>query len=298
MRGIRRGALLAATSAAVALTAATAIAGPGSTVSKSTRLSGDGPASRGAICPIGTRMTGNGFSIADAFNPRTDTGTRSMIQSSHRTGIRASSAVASMQAVNQPATTLRSYVRCIRSTKGPTVIAFGDVDVAPGTIQTANADCPADTKAVGGGFRATPPFRPPLVPGKAFPLILESRRVGAQVWRSTLINPAPTSTASVNFSFYALCEPDRNGATKVRRKTVPVGPDSRKDIGVRCPRNWHTASGGFRLGPIAPTDFLFGFMDRSRPQGSRVWKAGAWTPASLSEPEGGFLTVYAYCKRN
>ena len=297
MRGIR-GKTIAVTAVAVAaLAAATALAGPGSTVSKSTRLSGNGPASRGATCPIGTRMTGNGFSIAGAFNPRTDTGTRSMIQSAHRRGIRSSVATASMQAAGQPATTLRSYVRCIKSTEGPTVIAFGDAPVPPGTIQTANADCPADTKAIGGGFRATPPFQPPPG-GKAFPVILESRRVGDQTWRTTLVNVLPLGQAQVNFAFYALCEPDNNGATRVRKKTVTIGPDARKDIGTRCPRNWHTASGGFRLGPIAPTDFLFGLVDRSRPSGSRGWRVGAWTPPPSSEPEGGTLTVYAYCKRN
>ena len=297
MRGIRRAAIIAALTAVAALTAATALAGPGSTVSKSTTLSGNGPASRGVTCPVGTRMTGNGFAIADAFNPSTDNGTRSMIQTAHRTGVRSSLAVASMQAANQPSTTLRSYVRCIKSTKGPTVVPFGDVDVPPGTIQTANADCPPDTKAIGGGFRATPAFQPPLG-GKAFPVILESRRVGAQVWRTTLVNITPLGQAPVNFAFYALCEPDNNGATRVRKKTVQIAPDTRKDIGIRCPRKWHTASGGFRLGPIASTDFLFGLVDRSRPSGSRGWRVGAWTPPPAIEGEGGTLTVYAYCKRN
>jgi hypothetical protein len=202
-----------------------------------------------------------------------------------------------MQATNQPATTLRSYVRCIRSTKGPTIVALGEVDVPPNVIQSAHADCPAATKAIGGGFRATPAFQPPIG-GKAFPLILESRRLGAQTWLTTLWNPGGIAQAPAHFEFYALCEPDGNGATKVRRKTVPIAPDSRRDIGAKCPRNWHTASGGFRAGPIASSDVLFALVDRSRPKGSRGWRAGAWTAPKGVEPEGGFFTVYAYCKHN
>jgi len=297
MRGIRRGATIAAATAVAALTAATALAGPGSTVSKSTTLSGNGPATRGATCPVGTRATGAGFSIVEAFNPQTNNGTRSMIQSMARTGVRSFSATASMQQANQPSTPFRSYVRCIRSTEGPVAYSFGDATVNPGTIQVADASCPQNEKAIGGGFRATPPFAPPPG-GKAIPFILESRRVGSQVWRTTLMNPQPLSQGPVQFRFWALCEEDGNGATRVRKKTVTIGPDRRRDIGARCPRNWHTASGGFRLGPIANTDVLFGFVDRSRPQGSRTWRVGAWTLGNPVEPEGGTLTVYAYCKRN
>jgi hypothetical protein len=138
-----------------------------------------------------------------------------------------------------------------------------------------------------------PPFG-----GKAFPLILESRRVGAQIWRTTLFNPGGVSQGSAHFEFYALCEPDGNGPTKVRLKTTTIAPDTRRDVGVKCPRGWHTASGGFRAGPIAESDVLFALVDRSRPSGSTGWRAGAWTPPSGVEPEGGSLTVYAYCKHN
>ena len=283
--------------AGLALTGATALAGPGSTVSKSTTLSGNGPAARTATCPVGTRATGAGFSIVGAYNPQTGSGSRSMIQSMARTGTRSFRAVASMQAPNQPSTTLRSYVRCIKSTRGPIAFSFGDATVNPGTIQVANASCPEDMKAISGGFRADPPFTPPSG-GKGIPFILESRRVGSQVWRTTLMNPQPFGQAPVEFTFWALCEDDGNGATKVRMKTVTIAPNSRRDVGTRCPRNWHTASGGFRLGPIANADVLFGLVDRSRPGGSRQWRAGAWTLPESIEGEGGTLTVYAYCKRN
>ena len=297
MRGIRRASIFAASAAVIALTAATAVAGPGATASKSTTLSGNGPATRSATCPVGTRATGAGFSIVGAYNPKTDKGTRSMIQSMARTGTRSFAATASMQAPNQPTTTLKSYVRCIKSTKGPVAYAFGDATVNPGTIQVANASCPSDMKAIGGGFRADPPYAPPPG-GKGIPFILESRRVGSQVWRSTLMNPQPFGQAPVKFTFWALCEDDGNGATKVTKKTATIAPDSRRDIGTRCPKNWHTASGGFRLGPIADTDVLFGFVDRSRPGGSRQWRAGAWTLPGAIEGEGGTITVYAYCKHN
>jgi hypothetical protein len=297
MRGIRHGGLIAAATAALALTAATALAGTGSTASRVTTLTGNGPATVGATCPVATRATGAGFSIVDAYNPKTKTGTRSMVQSSARTATRSFKAVASMQAPNQPTTHFRSYVRCIKSTKGPAGYAVGDAMVNPGTIQVANASCPKAYKAIGGGFAADPAYAPPPG-GKGIPFILESRRVGSQTWRSTLMNPAPFGQAPVKFTFWALCERDDNGATKVRSKTATIAPDSRRDVSTKCPRGWHTASGGFRLGPIADTDVLFGFIDRSRPQGSRTWRAGAWTlPASI-EGEGGTVTVYAYCKHN
>jgi hypothetical protein len=283
--------------AVLAVTAATALAGPGATVSMSTTLSGNGPATRSATCPVGTRATGAGFSIAQPFNPETDTGTRSMIQSMARTGTRSFSAVASMQAPNQPSTAFRSYVRCIKSTRGPIAYSFGDATINPGTIQVANASCPSDEKAIGGGFKVEPPYAPPPG-GKGIPFVLESRRAGSQVWRTTVMNPQPFGQAPVNFTFWALCEGDGNGATKVRKKTVTIGPDKRRDVAVKCPRGWHTASGGFRLGPIADTDVLFGLVDRSRPQGSRTWRAGAWTLPSVIEGEGGTITVYAYCKHN
>ena len=277
--------------------AATAFAGRGSTQSRSATLTGDGPASAAAKCPVGTRATGAGFAVKDAFNPKTDTGAASMIQSLDRSSTRLFSGVFSMQRQNQPATTVSTFVRCITSTRGPTAYSQGTATINPGVISVANARCTGDFKAVGGGFRATPAFTPPTG-GKGIPIILESRRAGPKTWRTTLLNPNPFAQAPVEFSYFALCEPAGNPATKTVKKTVVLPPDRRRDVGVKCPRGWHTASGGFRLGPIADEDIMFALADRSRPAGSRGWRAGAWSPPEAVEPEGGTLTVYAYCKRN
>ena len=294
MRGIRRGTLAATAVAVAALTTATALAGPGSTVSKSTTLSGNGPATRSATCPVGTRTTGGGFSIARPFSPAANTGTRSMIQSSFITGTRAMRSSAAMQSPGQPATAFKAFARCIQSTRGPVASGFGEATLPPGNLANLNARCaPGDVKAIGGGFRIqgnTPRFQ-------NSPLVLQSRRIGERVWRSTILNP-PTAPGSVNVRYYAICERARNGATKVRSRTTNIPPDARRGISTTCPRGWHTASGGFRLGPTTETDLLYGYVDRSHPKGSRSWRAGAWTLGAPLEGEGGTLTVYAYCKRN
>ena len=294
MRGIRRIAITTAAAAAVALTAATALAGPGSTASRSVTLSGDGPASRSATCPVGTRTTGGGFSIARPYNPGADTGTRSMIQSSFVVGTRSFRSSAAMQAPSQPATGFKAFARCIESTRGPVASGFGEATLPPSNFANMRARCaPGPVKAIGGGFR---------IEGNATsfqnsPFVLQSRRVGERVWLTTIFNP-PTAPGPVNVRYYAVCERADNGATKVRSRTATIPPDARRGVGAKCPRGWHTASGGFRLGPISETDMLLGYVDRSHPKGSRTWRAGAWTLGAPVEGEGGTLTVYAYCKRN
>ena len=293
MRGIRRGAIIA-TSTALALTAASALAGPGSTVTKSATLSGNGPATRSATCPVGTRTTGGGFSIARPFSPAAGTGTRSMIQSSFITGTRTFRSSAAMQAPGQPSTAFKVFARCIQSTIGPIASGFGQATLGVANFANLNARCaPGDLEAIGGGFRidnSTPRFQ-------NSPLVLGSHRVGTRVWRSTILNP-PTAPGPVNVRYYAICERADNGATKVRSRTTAIPPNARRGIGTKCPRGWHTASGGFRLGPATETDLLYGYVDRSHPKGSRTWRAGAWTLGAPFEGEGGTLTVYAYCKRN
>ena len=158
-----------------------------------------------------------------------------------------------------------------------------------------NARCgPGDYEAIGGGFRIDTPGR---AAPRSSPLVLQSRRIGTRVWRSTILNPA-TAQGPVDVRYYAICERGNNGATKTRSKTVTIAPDARRGVGAKCPRGWHTASGGFRLAPLTETDLLYGYVDRSHPKGSRIWRAGAWTLGAPFEGEGGTLTVYAYCKRN
>ena len=210
MRGIRRGATIAAATAVAALTAATALAGPGSTVSKSTTLSGNGPATRGATCPVGTRATGAGFSIVGAFNPQTNNGTRSMIQSMARTGIRSFSATAAMQPANQPSTAFRSYRPLHQSrprVRSPTLSATPRSTREPSRSRTRRS--PAGREGDRWRLPRHSPFAPPPG-GKAIPFILESRRVGSQVWRTTLMNPQPSVTGpGATFRFWAMCERGR-----------------------------------------------------------------------------------------
>ena len=107
------------------------------------------------------------------------------------------------------------------------------------------AACPADMRAVSGGFHFSPGLN-------VSTFVAGSYRVRNRAWRTEIRGPAG-STQRLTATSYC----GRAAAPVVREGTIRVKPDSFTVGGsgtLACPRRRPPLSGGFRFLPNEPTD--------------------------------------------
>jgi hypothetical protein len=162
--------------------------------------------------------------------------------------------------------------------------------IEPGALGSAIAECPARTRAVGGGFDATR-ISGPDGPGV---LTLTSKRQGERRWKVAGLNIPPDGGPGTagTLTAYAYCEA---APFKLKTESREVTTSGFTTFEVRCPSGGRAFSGGFD-----------GHVHLStRPSGTaavtsrRVSSGHAWRTSALSifDSNPAQATAYAYCRR-
>lgn len=174
---------------------------------------------------------------------------------------------------------------------GSLVTRSATIQLPPHQLLTATATCPAGTKAVGGGFSASPGGLEPTV-------VTESRRSGAKRWIASGLRASPLTTATGSLTAVVRC---RSGAPKITEVSASTtlaaatgpGDHPRATATAGCTGKRRAISGGFSS-EADPKQALAVLPEDSQ----RVSKGRAWSfTASHNNPASRKLTAYAYCAR-
>jgi hypothetical protein len=154
-----------------------------------------------------------------------------------------------------------------------------------GSQGSATAACPKGSRAVSGGWLATP-----TDPGLPPALVYESQRVGQRSWRTSALEVASGYPATA-LSAYVYCSFRARKASPVSA-TVPTTPGSHDPVSAiaTCPRGRLATAGGFLTqldSSFAHTAIPVG----SRRAGPRSWKVTGYDVDGV----GGTVKALAYC---
>jgi hypothetical protein len=170
---------------------------------------------------------------------------------------------------------------------GPVVTRSATSTVAgKGLIATATATCPGKTKAVGGGYAATPSTN------NGFMIVYESQKVGQNAWRASAQSFDFGAPDSVSITTHAYCR-RRAPATTTAQLTVPtpalqlLGPIAT----ANCPPNRRAVAGGFSTNPPINVNQISNLVTHSLPTGTGGWFSQVVSQASSA------VTSYVYCAR-
>jgi hypothetical protein len=170
---------------------------------------------------------------------------------------------------------------------GPVVTRSATSTVAgKGQIATATATCPGKTRAVGGGFAATPSTN------NGFVIVHESQKVGQNAWRASAQSFDFDAPDPVSLTTHAYCR-RRAPATTAAQLTVPtpalqaLGPIAT----ANCPPGRRAVAGGFSTNPPVFGDEISNLVTHSLPSGTGGWFSQVVSQASSA------LTSYVYCAK-
>jgi hypothetical protein len=178
---------------------------------------------------------------------------------------------------------LDSFAYCGKRSNPPEVVSKS-VDVPPDSFETVNAECPAGSKAIAGGFGTDQTV-----------ITLLSKRDGKRSWKVGGFYISDTQGSEpAELTAYAYCKsPGAKIVVESKDATVSSGL---QPVDVECPGGAKVASGGFN--------------GHFRVQGSNINAGGAltskradgghgWTTEAISanSPNQAKITTYAYCRR-
>lgn len=156
------------------------------------------------------------------------------------------------------------------------------------SLGTAVATCPKGTRALSGGYSATPPsiVNAPV----QLALIYESRRLSARSWQASAAQLGPGSST---LTAYAYCAKDF-GKVKERSVSVALPTPSRSEAtsAARCPKGSRAISGGFQVPALTTTGRLVFITDHEM-LGSNSWQVNGVRSAVDADP--GQVVAFVYC---
>lgn len=234
-------------------------------------------------CPHGRGLLSQGFS-APGFG--IEDGATAVRFESRRSGTRTVKTSAFNFGMLDGTVRINAY--CSRAARRIEVV--GDrVDVAkPLAAVVARPQCPAGSRAVGGGFAA-----PGFAPGSSQVVTFTSRRAGARTWRVEAVNipgdgGSPRAGKLVGYA-YCLDDPPSLETVSTTRDVDQTGL---KRVVARCPQGSTAISGGFDGNVRIAEDVSVGAAINSK----RMGRAAGWAVKGLAAgAPTAELTVYAYC---
>ena len=225
-----------------------------------------------AICPAGTRAVSGGFSTSPVPNEL-------VVTSSHRASRRSWTATVQQTTTNAAPAVLTTFVYCDRRLRRATAVR---AELAIPATDTATATCPANRRAISGGF-STPVSTG--FAGAGAPLA--SRRTAPGAWSVTLININGPHT---DLTAYAYCT-RRSGRLRERTGTgtLPAymgDSPTATAASSRCPKRVTARSGGFAIDTNGNNIAVF--------ESRRVGRRWVFSTRNFGSPAAP-LTSFAYC---
>jgi hypothetical protein len=272
---------------------------PAVTATNSAPLSSGTTQTLTSACPKGTHITGGGYSIAPTYDPASNTGSRTLTETSFPAGPKTWSATSSAL-TNPPATgSFSTLARCERDSAGKlSVLVSSTALLSPGGGSHFPLNCPTGSHVISGGFAGEGPNVLSNVFGFRI-IVLESRRTGPGQWTVTAFNRTGSPTAA-QISVYALCEKNAKGVSVSEKSgTVPMATAQRATADASCPKKQHVVSGGFLVSPDTfPGSVAVVGIDEDEPVGKASWRVALYAHPSFNVPAGGSLQTTAYCKKD
>ena len=262
---------------AVGVAATSALAGGGlKTTSKTETVATNEVRSVSATCKADRRVVSGGFKAER--DPDALSNPDLLVTASRRAPGRKWTITAANESI---AGDLTAYVNC-RDRRLRT--ATETVELPAGATDTMKASCPAGTKAISGGYEATPAdFVAPTTP---FMRTSASRRSGPRGWKASVFN---NGNEGGEVKVYVHCR--RGDATKVRTRSKALIVPEVATIKPRCKRGERVLAGGF-ASPEPGKGAAVIIVSRKR--GARTWLVQARTGQSGAPVE---VTAYAYCEK-
>jgi hypothetical protein len=179
---------------------------------------------------------------------------------------------------------LDSFAYCGKRARPPKVRSKS-VQVTPNGFDSVVAKCPYGSQAIAGGFGTS-----------QMVVTLTSKRTGKRGWKVGGFNFAGPggSSGPASLTAYAYCKaPGPKIVTRSKDATVSSGL---RTSSVNCPKHGKALSGGFDGHVNAAGGQLTGTgaLNSKRAAHGRAWTTSA---LSVSAPNEGTITTYAYCHR-
>ena len=273
----RRRALVAAVLlCAGAWVASSFAAGALTTTSKAISLGDEEVAGVTARCGSGTKVVSGGFKTASASATVPDTiVTANQPKSRRAWGAKAGNS-------GEPAE-LRVYAYCRDSNLRTSTET---VPAPAGSTDSVTASCPNGTKAVSGGYRATPvDYVAPTTPVMR---IAESRRAGKRKWIVSYFN---NGNANASITAYVNCGTGKSPtAREVSESLTDAGGTVVTPIKSRCKRGEQVVAGGFASPEPGKAQAT---IVSTRRRGGRTWLVQARTGLQGAPV---VVSAYAYCR--
>jgi hypothetical protein len=271
--------IVAAGAAMVVGSAAVALGATSNSATKTVPASSMGSVT--ARCQSGQVALAGGFASPD-WDPTTANGGPvarfTSMPSSNQRGITTSG----FNFNDNDAQELKSFAYCGKRARPPKVRS-ASVQVQPDNFNTVTAQCPEDSRAIGGGFATD---------GSV--ITLTSKRSGASAWKVLGVNISDLGgTGPASLTAYAYCKsPGPKLVTESKDTTLTsdfVGTT------VHCPSGSRALSGGFdgHLHVVSEELRAAGALDSKRSDKGRAWATKA---VSVSNPNEATLTTYVYCR--
>ncbi|HZO62767.1 MAG TPA: calcium-binding protein [Gaiellaceae bacterium] len=263
----------------------------------------------GVGCPEGRRAVGGGVGQSQSISPSFGYVEQSgPLSANNASGDVARNWFAAV--FNNSGAGVRTYwVFALCSATSNATIQVNPFTVEPRTVNGASVDCPAGTRAVGGGLGQLDPVSPPFgwvqssgpVDASGTTANTDSGDV-AEGWYASVFNFGATAR---DFRVYAICADDAESDATIQATILSVAPGDVGNATVACPTGRRVVGGG--VGQSVALNTPRGYVQESGPADetghttftesgdvARSWVASVYNPPEAGAPTREFR-VYAIC---